>query len=148
MLNIGGKNPRSEIAVPHITLEYSANVAEHHDIDALVHAVHEAAVDHGLPTRDSLRTRAVARTHYRVADGADDLAFVAIAVRIGPGREAETKTGFIESVLDVAEAQLEAGPLAIAWSIELAEIDSNFRINRNHVRTRLGERTDSQGAAG
>ena len=30
--------------MPHITIEYSANVAEHHDIDELVAAVHEAAL--------------------------------------------------------------------------------------------------------
>ena len=72
----------------------------------------------------------------------DDLAFVAIAIRVGPGRDAPTKTSFIEAVLDAAESQLdtESGPLAIAWSIELNEIDVNFRINRNHVRTRLAER--------
>lgn len=128
--------------MPHITIEYSANVAEHHDIDALVDVVHMAAIDHGLPPADGMRTRAVARSHYRVADGSDDLAFVAIAVRIGPGRDPATKSDFIETVLDAAEARLdaEASPLAIAWSIELNEIDAEFRINRNHVRTRLAER--------
>ena len=135
--------------MPHITIEYSANVAEHHDIDALVRAVHEAAIDHGLPSPGSLRTRAVSRVHYRVADGSDDLAFVAIAVRVGPGRDAETKTGFIETLLDVAESQVgsEPGPLAIAWSIELGEIDADFRINRNYVRSRIAERADAHGGA-
>ena len=128
--------------MPHIMIEYSANIAEHHDVDALVSAVHNAAIGHGLPPVDGLRTRAAVRDHFRIADGSADLAFVAIAIRIGPGRDAATKTGFIETVLDAAESQLDAefGPLAIAWSIELNEIDANFRINRNHVRTRLAER--------
>ncbi len=126
--------------MPHITIEYSANVGEHHDVDALVGAVHHAALADGLPALDALRTRAAVRTHYRVADGDPDLAFVAISVRIGPGRDADAKQRFLVNVLDAAEAQLATdacSPLAVAWSIELTEIDPDFRINRNHVRTRL-----------
>jgi len=130
--------------MPHITIEHSSNLARDHDIDALVSAVHTAALAHGLPPLAGLRTRAARRDHYEIADGSDDLAFVAIAIRIGPGRDVDAKTSFIEAVLDAAEAQVasEAGPLAVAWSIELQEIDSAFRINRNEVRTRLAERAD------
>lgn len=129
--------------MPHITIEYSANVGEHHDIDALVSAVHRTALANGLPAVDALRTRAAVRTHYRIADGHPDHAFVAIAVRIGPGREADAKHRFLVDVLDAAEAQIASdgsSPLAVAWSIELTEIDPEFRINRNHVRTRLQEK--------
>jgi len=133
--------------MPHITIEYSANVADHHNVDELVQAVHQAALAHGLPPADGLRTRAERRDHYVVADGSSDLAFVAVAVRIGPGRDSQTKTSFLTALLDAAESQIssEGGPLAIAWSIELNEIDPDFRINRNHVRPRLAERasTDS-----
>lgn len=127
--------------MPHITIEYSANVAEHHDIDALVEAVHTAALDHGLPPVDALRTRAAVRDHYLIADGSDPerFAFIAIAARIGPGRDAASKATFIEAVLDAAETHLntERCPLSIAWSIELNEIDPEFRINRNYVRRHL-----------
>ena len=53
--------------MPHVTIEYSANVADHHNIDELVAAVHTAALDHGLPPADGHRTRAVARNHYAIA---------------------------------------------------------------------------------
>lgn len=130
--------------MPHITIEFSTNISTHHNVDGLVTAVHNAALDHGLAPADGLRTRAAARSHYVVADGSDNLAFIAIAVRIGPGRDTEAKTSFITTVLDAAEQQIESeqGPLAIAWSIELNEIDADFRINRNHVRTRLAELKD------
>lgn len=130
--------------MPHIVIEYSANVADHHDIDALVAVVHEAAIAHGLPPADGLRTRAAERTHYRIADGDPDHAFVAITARVGPGRGADEKTSFIETILDVAEARIaaEPGPLAIAWSVELTEIDADFRINHNGVRDRLRSRPD------
>lgn len=125
--------------MPHITIEYSANVADHHDIQALVDRVHAEALQHGLPPVDGLRTRAVSREHYRIADGDPVNAFIAISVRIGPGREAVTKASFIETVLDAAESHLQAGhtELAIAWSIEVTELDPEFRINRNYVRNRM-----------
>ena len=123
--------------MPHITIEHSANVADHHDIDALVATVHEAALAHGLPDVTGLRTRAAERVHYRVATGDMRFAFVAIHCRIGPGRESETKRTFITEVLDAAEAALAGTPLAIAWSTELTELDPELRINRNHVRGAL-----------
>lgn len=125
--------------MPHITIEHSANVGVHHDIAALVDAIHAAALEHGLAPSDGLRTRAVGRDHYQVADGHPDHAFIAISVRIGPGRDATAKSSFLETVLNAAEACIaaEGGPLAVAWSAELTEIDELFRINRNHVRTRL-----------
>lgn len=130
--------------MPHITIEYSANVADHHDIDALVRAVHDAALSHSLPPADGLRTRAVARYHYRIADGDAHHAFIAIAARIGPGRDNETKSSFIKALLDAAESQIAAvgGPLAVAWSAELTEIDNQFRINRNLVRARMQEQSE------
>ena len=120
--------------VPHVTIEYSANVAVDHDIDALVSAVHTAALDHGLAAVDALRTRAAERAHYRIADGNSSFAFVAIHVRIGPRRDLEQKQTFIEALLDAAIAALTPTELAIAWSIELNEIDPNLRINMNNVR--------------
>lgn len=127
--------------MPHITIEHSANVAEHHDVDALVDVVHAAAIEHGLAPLAALRTRAVTRDHYRVADGDPRFAFVAITCRVAPGRDLDTKRSFITRLLDAAEARIDAedGPLAIAWSIELTELDRDLRINRNHVRTALEE---------
>ncbi len=123
--------------MPHITIEYSANVADHHDIDALVGAVHEAALANGLADVTALRTRAAERTHYRAMSGDPSFAFVAIACRVGPGRDDTAKTEFLTDVLDAAEAALADTPLAIAWSIELTEIDPATRINRNHVRSAM-----------
>lgn len=126
----------------HITIEHSANLADHHDIQALVGAVHEAAAAHGLAPLDGLRTRAVARTHYHIADGDPDYAFVAIAVRVGPGRDDAARRSYLEAILDAAEAHIGAtpSPLAVAWSAEVTESDAAFRINRNEVRARMAER--------
>ncbi len=131
--------------MPHILIEYSANLADHHDIDALVGAVHAAALDHGLADPTALRTRAVRCDHYRVMTGDPRFAFVALACRIGPGREPAAKQSFIATVLDAGEAALGDSPLAIAWSIEVTELDPDFRINRNHVRAAMAADRESKG---
>ncbi len=125
--------------VPHIIIEYSSNVADHHDVGGLVTAIHECAKATRIGPLGGLRTRAVAREHYRIADGVADNAMIAIVARLGPGREPAEKTAFIEAVLDAAEAQVatEPSPLVIAWSMEVQEIDAEFRVNRNHVAARL-----------
>lgn len=126
--------------MPHITIEYSANVADHHDIQALVDTVHATALDDGLPAIEGLRTRAAPREHFRIADGDPSFAFVTIHCRIAPGRTAEARATFMERVLAAAESHLADGPLVVAWSIEVVEMDPANRINHNRVRTAMEAR--------
>ncbi len=127
--------------MPHITIEYSANLDDLHNVQSLVDAVHRAALDDGLPALEALRTRAARRENYRIADGDPSHLFVAIIARIGPGRSNDAKHRFIKALIDAAEAELDhLGPAnACAFSVEVQEIDAEFRINRNHVRTRILE---------
>jgi len=128
--------------MPHLIIEYSANVAIHHDIQKLVEAAHHAAIAHGLPPLEGMRTRAVSRENYMVADGEPDFAFIALHARIGPGRSDQDKTSFITQVLDAAQTEINSanGPLTISWSIELNEIDPTTRINRNEIRAHMQNR--------
>ena len=126
--------------MPHFIIEYSANVGEHHDIAELVNAVHGAVLGLELATPAAVRVRATERVHYKVADQDDpNHGFIAIVARIGPGRSAEVKHDIIEAVLDAAEAELTAqaaqdSSMLIAWSMEVQEIDAEFRQNRNHIK--------------
>ena len=128
--------------MPHITIEHSANLTEYHNVDGLVAAVHTEALRHAIVPADALRTRAANRASYRIADGDPANAFVAIHVRLAPGRDHADKLRLIEGVLAAAERYVEAdhGPLAIAWSVELTELDPDLRINHNRIRDRLQER--------
>lgn len=125
--------------MPHITIEYSANLAKHHDIAGLVGAVHAAALEHELVAIEALRTRGAARSEFRIADGDPANAFVAVHVEIGPGRAQGVKRALIEDLLSAAERHVERenGPFAIAWSIQLTELDAELRINHNHIRNRM-----------
>ncbi|MGI9607077.1 MAG: 5-carboxymethyl-2-hydroxymuconate Delta-isomerase [Acidimicrobiales bacterium] len=126
----------SDATVPHLTIEYTANIAEHHSIDGLLDALHHAVLELGVAPVPGVRIRAVRLDDYRVADGSDsNHAFVAMTARIGPGRDDITKKNLIDTLLDAAEAQAatERSPLVIAWSMEVQEIDPDFRVNRNHI---------------
>ncbi len=130
--------------MPHIVIEHSANVAAHGDIDELVERVHDAATDDGLPPADGLRTRAVARSSFRIADGDPAWAFVAITARIGAGRADAEKRRFLDRLVEVADAWVrEVEGLAIALSVELQEIDPAWRVNRNHVREAMARRASA-----
>lgn len=122
--------------MPHVVVEYSANLAEVCDIQTLVDAVHEAALTHPLPSLDALRTRAAERRHFRIADGDPQYAFVAVTARIGPGRDEQTKHSFATLLIETVDAfvHAEASDLIVALSCEVQEIDHPHRINRNHIR--------------
>lgn len=128
--------------MPHLTIEFTANVADHHDLETFLDAIHSTVLDTGIGPVAGLRIRAVEHTHYRVGDGDPSFAFIAMYARLGPGRDLATRQAFIETVLDAGEAALDGTPLRIIWSMEVAEIDTDVRVNRNHVATVLEQRRD------
>ena len=127
--------------MPHIRIEYSSNIEEHHDIQQFVDAIHQAAIDTGIFPLAGIRTRTEPRDVYAVADRQPNHAFLAIEVRIGPGRTDEELQTLLHSVIDTASAQLslDDSPLAVALSTEVTLIDASLRINRNGVAAALDE---------
>ena len=128
-------------SVPHLIVEYSGNLAAVVDIDAALATIHTAAAEHGLPPLDGLRTRGEPRAHFVIADGHPSNAFVAVTARVGPGRPAEDKRSFVEALLQATQRAFANPVLDIAYSVELQEIDPEFRINVNEIRPKLAERT-------
>ena len=129
--------------MPHFVVEYSANVAEHHDVGALLDVIQQTILDMDVAPVAGIRIRGIRQDEYRIADGSNaNFAYVAMVARLGPGRDDETKTRIITTVLDAAEAQFasETSPLVIAWSLEVQEIDAVFRVNRNYVKAALEAR--------
>ncbi|WP_415921269.1 5-carboxymethyl-2-hydroxymuconate isomerase [Tateyamaria sp. SN6-1] len=90
--------------MPHITLEYSANLEDQIDIAALCVALRDAAVACGVFPPAGIRVRAFAATHVVIADGDPGHGFIDIAVRIGAGRDAETQARAADAVFAAAEA--------------------------------------------
>ena len=121
--------------MPHIIVEYSANVAQRTDIPGLLTCLHEAALETGVFPIGGIRSRALERTTYRIADGDPRYGFVSIVMRIGQGRDQATKQTAAEAVFRAASRYLEdlfAGdPVSLA--LEMQEIDSSLSFRRNTI---------------
>ena len=75
--------------MPHVVVEFSANLRGRADVPRLLRTVHDAALATGVFPRGGTRTRAEERTDYLIADGHPDNAFVHVTLRIGHGRDLE-----------------------------------------------------------
>lgn len=132
--------------MPHVIVEYSANLEQHADMGALLSAVHRAALASGVAALDALRTRAEPRASYVIADDHVDNAFVAVLIRIGPGRTPDQKRTVIDAVLRAVEMSLGEAVDAAMLTVEVQEIDPEFRVNKNHLRSAIALRQATQEA--
>ncbi len=131
--------------MPHLIIEYSANVEEVTDVQALVDALHDAALATGLAPLDALRTRGARRDVFAVADRHPDNAFVAVTARLGPGRSDDDKQRFLRALLDALDEHLGEAKRNVMLSVEYQEIDPDLRINENHLRAVIAARETGDG---
>jgi 5-carboxymethyl-2-hydroxymuconate isomerase len=121
--------------MPHLTVEYSANLKRQVDILKLVETVHQAALRTGVFEVAAVRTRAAGRDYYAIADGHPDNAFVAISVRVAPGRPPETRRRVGQEIFDATCEFLKnvykTTPLAI--SLEVQEIDNTAAFRKKNL---------------
>lgn len=120
--------------MPHLTIEYSSNVAAAVDVAAVVDALHDAALATGVAPLDALRTRGVERSVYAVADRHPDNGFVAVTIRLGEGRTDEQRQHLVAALMDALDEALGTARETLMLSVECQEIDGDSRLNRNHLR--------------
>lgn len=132
--------------MPHQIIEYSANLGSRIDIDALVSALHETAAGIDALPLGGLRTRAVAREHYQIADGHADNAFINVMLRLAPGRSMEVRKAAGETLFTALCAFLaptfSSSPLSISYEIQ--EIDAELRWKQNNLRDYMAQRQENQ----
>ena len=87
--------------MPHLVLEYSANVLDEPDLRRVLLDLHEAVMAAGLFERKDIKSRAVRHDVFAVADGAEDRAFVALSIAILDGRPDDVKAALAEAALEV-----------------------------------------------
>jgi 5-carboxymethyl-2-hydroxymuconate isomerase len=132
--------------MPHQIIEYSTNLEPDLDIQGLVKVLHETAADIDAFPLAGLRTRAVARDHYRIADADTDNAFVHVVLRIAHGRTLQVQQAagneIFAALCDFLEPIYANGPLAI--SFEMQEINSDLRWKQNNLRAYLKKRAGTK----
>lgn len=126
--------------MPHITLEYSANLEERVDLQALcAHLRAEAVTIEAFPM-PGLRVRALRCEHYSIADGDPKHAFIDISVRLRAGRPEDVKRDATERLFQAARAFLEPvlATSSLALSMEMRDIDPDLSPKTGTIRDHLG----------
>ena len=125
--------------MPHIVVEYSANLESHVSVRRLVDELHAAALATGVFPIGGLRTRAERREIYAIADGDPDHIFVAVIARIGHGRDAETRQRVAAALMRVLEAETAEvfKSRGVGLTVEVQEIDPTASLKTNNLHQRM-----------
>ncbi|MEM7468588.1 MAG: 5-carboxymethyl-2-hydroxymuconate Delta-isomerase [Pseudomonadota bacterium] len=128
--------------MPHLTIEYSANVEGDLNLPELIKSLHTTTAAIEAFPLAGLRTRASKRDHYRIADGHPDNSFIHLTLKIGHGRPLEIREAageeIFSSLVDYLAPVSAKRPLAISFEIqELAE-HTNYKTGniREHMASR------------
>jgi 5-carboxymethyl-2-hydroxymuconate isomerase len=87
--------------MPHLVLEYTANVPDEPDFDVVLRRLHEAMATAGPFDLANVKSRAVRHERFRVAEGAPNRAFVHLTVSVLAGREGAALRSTAEALLAV-----------------------------------------------
>lgn len=125
--------------MPHLTIEYSANLDATSDIPGLCLLLHRAMLDCGLFELGAIRVRAVRCADFAVADLLAENAFADLRLRIGAGRSQTEKQRAGELIFKAATdhfAPLFKTP-HFALTLSIAEIDASLSWKKNAIHPRL-----------
>ena len=118
--------------MPHIVIEYSANLDAQLDIRDLVRVTHEAFRATGVFPRVAIRTRAARRGVYLMDENPGN-AFVAIVAHIAPGRPQALRHSIGQAIFNKVESFLkplqDATPLSLTFEMHEIEETATFRKN-------------------
>ena len=129
--------------MPHLTVEYSANIEADVDMQAYCEAMRDAMVATGIFPLGGIRVRAFPCRTYAIADGADDYGYLHMICRVGHGRNEETRLEAAETIYAAAEEFLKPriGDRPFALSLDLDElhpVTSLKRYNTLHAHLKVG----------
>jgi 5-carboxymethyl-2-hydroxymuconate isomerase len=125
--------------LPHIQIDYSANLEHRLDIAGLCRALRDAAAETGVLPLAGLRVRAMACTHTVIADGNPDHAFLDISLRLRGGRSAQDKARATAHIFAAAEtycAEVLASS-SLMLSFEMRDIDPELSPKTSSMRRYL-----------
>lgn len=130
--------------MPHFIAEYSANLEQDADFPGLFEKVHETLGASGVFPLGGIRSRAIRMDTFRMADGKHDYAFVHMTLKVGAGRDLDTRRQVADALFEVIKAHFQ--PLQdrrlLALSFELAELHPELNYKHNNIHAFLqGQRS-------
>jgi 5-carboxymethyl-2-hydroxymuconate isomerase len=130
--------------LPHLIVEYSANVEDQLGLDELLDRLHATALETGVFPLGGLRVRAYRADVYRIADKDPANGFVHVTAMIGHGRPLDVQEGAGAKLFATLTAHLDPlfqrSPLAISLNVQEFHPVLNYKKNNLHeyVKRRAG----------
>ena len=132
--------------MPHLIVEYSANLEPRLDLDVLLDRLYGAAIDSGMFPLGGIRIRAYKAEHYRIADCDPGNAFVHVTAIVGAGRPLDRREQvsrlLFETICDALEPISTTSPIAISFNMREFDAVLNFKKNNLHEYLRTRGATD------
>lgn len=127
--------------MPHVIIDYSANIEDRVDIAGFCNALRLAAIETGALPLPGVRVRAVRADHVSIADGSATHGYIDISVRLRGGRDFETRQAATRHIFEAARAFLEPAmaKYSIALSFEMRDIDPDLSPKCGTIRDHLTE---------
>ena len=122
--------------MPHFIAEYSANIKDDIDFQEFFGQVNTFLGNTGVFPLGGIRSRAIRMDDYVIADAKHDYAFIHMTLKVGAGRDLETRQRVAEELFALIDAHFK--PLKdkrlLAISFEMTELDPvlNFKSNNIH----------------
>ncbi len=129
--------------MPHFIAECTANIKQEAKLDDLFKKVNECLAATGVFPLGGIRSRAIYLDTYRMADGAHDYAFVHMTLKIGAGRDLETRKAAGQKLFELITdhfAKLQEERL-LALSFEMQELDPVLNFKKNNVHAFLKQQS-------
>lgn len=128
--------------MPHLIVEYSANLEADLLPRALAAAVHAAALETGVFPIGGCRTRLARRDVYVIGDGHAENRFIHVQARIGSGRPPEVRQKAAEQIFARLKAftadVFAVQPLGL--TLEIVEISAVGSLKHNNLHEIIAER--------
>lgn len=132
--------------MPHLILEYSANLDADFDIRDLARALHETALSTGVFPIGGCRTRIARREVYIIGDGHAENRFIHLQARIGSGRSPEVRQQVAETIFATLKTFVAdvfaTKPLGLTF--EIIEIDPVGALKHNNLHEIIAARREGK----
>ncbi|MGB7223813.1 MAG: 5-carboxymethyl-2-hydroxymuconate Delta-isomerase [Bradyrhizobium sp.] len=122
--------------MPHFSIEYSANLDGRVDMAKVVEVIRKAAVETGIFPLGGLRIRAIRCEHYAIADGNPEFGFLDMVMRLGEGRDLQTRQKAGEHIFHALSACLDPvfaqSKLALSFDMQINDKETSWKRNNIH----------------
>ncbi len=129
--------------MPHLVFEITDNIAAQADIDGLLKKANDCLIAQRIDETavfpiGGIRARALVLNHYRVADGAEDDAFVHATLKVGAGRTAAVLKKAGDELFAVIKEHFAAlyATRGLALSMEIFQFDEAGTWKHNNIHPR------------